>query len=71
MIKIDELACVACKTVNAKNGKTYFAPSVVLPDGDVFTFFGSKPYEVGDILPTTIRKIFVDGKPVLAVVLEG
>lgn len=60
---------IACKTVKAKDGKEWFAPSVVLPDGDVHTFFGRNPYKVGDTLETTTRKMRIGQRDYLVEVL--
>lgn len=60
---------VACKTVKSKkDGSLWYAPTVELPDGDTVQLFGRTPYERGDMLETTVRKMSINGRVYLVVV---
>lgn len=63
---------VACKTVKSdKTGKVYYAPTVVLPDGDTYQFFGDKEYHSGDTIETTTRKWTIEGRTYLIEVIKN
>ena len=62
---------VACKVVHSdKTGKDYFAPTVVLPDGDTYQFFGNREYHAGDTLETVTRKWNIEGRTYLIEVIK-
>lgn len=62
---------VACKTVtSSKDNSVWYAPTIVLPDGDTVQLFGRHPYKVGDSVKTKVRKMSFNGRVYLVVVPE-